>query len=110
MEEIFSLLGDYGVVALLFAWFIYQFFKDKAKSDTLKNVNKDRKTDTDEVARQLNNEQEVCLAVIKEKIFNYEKNHFPTIDRRFERNDEDHKKLFEIMTRMETKMDMLLKK
>jgi len=110
MEEIFSLLGDYGVVALLFAWFIYQFFKDKTKADTLKSANKDRKIGTDEVARQLNNEQEVCIAKMEKDIEFIRlqvSNHLPTamkeMNERLLKHDDDERRMWKLLIQLSAK-------
>jgi hypothetical protein len=80
-EQIFQLAGNYGAVALLFAWFIFQYFKEKRVADTLKTSNTDKKADTDEVAREINSKQEVCLEGMRkdiEFIKSQVSNHLPT--------------------------------
>ena len=64
-QQLFSLIGNYGAVGLLFAWFIYQYFKERGKADTLKNANQDRKTDTDEVAKDLSNSHLIDISNLK---------------------------------------------
>ena len=70
-----------GTTGALFAWFIYQYFQEQKVRTTLKEANTDRKTDTDEVARELNTKQEVCIAEMRkdiEFIKNQVSNHLPT--------------------------------
>lgn len=80
-DQIFQLIGNYGAVALLFGWFIFQYFKERKVADTLKNANSDKKDDTDEVARELNSKQDVCLEGMRKDIEFIKlqvSNHLPT--------------------------------
>ena len=80
-EQIFQLIGNYGAVALLFAWFIWQYFKERKVADTLKTSNADKKINTDEVAREINSKQEVCLEGMRKDIEFIKlqvSNHLPT--------------------------------
>ena len=88
--ELLLQLSPTVAVALI----IYMIVRDINKS---KNGKKDNRQDTE-------------IAIIKEKILNDEKNHFPTIERRFDKNEEDHKKIFDILVEVKTKQDILLKK
>lgn len=82
--EIITFIGNYGVVGLILYFFIKEFFSYLNKNkvaETLKDANKDRKADTDEVAKNLNSEQNICLAEIKkdiEFIKTQVSNHIPT--------------------------------
>jgi ribonuclease HII len=71
--------GSAGIVGAMFI--AYMYFDSKKKRETLVIKDTERKTDTDEVARQLNNEQEVCIAKM-EKDIEFIKlqvsNHLPT--------------------------------
>ena len=82
MEEIINFLLDIGKQSILAVVVIaYLWITNKNKADKLVVKDGERKTDTDEVARQLNNEQEVCLAKM-EKDIEFIKlqvsNHLPT--------------------------------
>ena len=57
--DFFSLIGNYGAVGLLFAFFIWQYFRERSKADTLKSTEKVKKTDVDQVARELSQKQEI---------------------------------------------------
>lgn len=105
--EIYELLGNYGAVGILFAWFIYQYFKERSKADTLKNANADRKTDTDEVANKLDNKQEVSLAEMKKDIEFIKlqvSNHIPTTIREINSKLDEH-----IKNQNEFEKDILVK-
>jgi hypothetical protein len=69
--EIITFLRDYGILGFLAYIFIKDFFAYLNKNkiaDTLKDANADRKTDTDEVARELNSKQEVCIEGMRKDI------------------------------------------
>lgn len=63
--DFISLLGNYGAMGLVFVFFIYSYFKERNIADTLKESNKEKKADVDEVARKLNSEQEVSISNLK---------------------------------------------
>jgi len=52
--------------------------------------------------------QDTEIAVIKKQLETYETNHFPTIERRFDKNEEEHKKMFDVLVEVKTKQDILL--
>ena len=60
-----------------------------------------------------NSKQEMDIALIKQKIELYENNHFPTIEKRFEKNDKDHDKLMEndiLIMKSQARIEALLTK
>jgi hypothetical protein len=71
-EDIFKLFGDYGTVAILFAWFIYQYFKERKVADA------NRKTDTDEIAiglKEHEDKDDIAIALLQQKQAQLETNH-----------------------------------
>lgn len=82
--EIMQFLGQYGVLGLLVYIFIkdgFAYLKDKRTADTLKEANAERKEGTDEVAKALDNKQEVCIATMGKDVEFIKlqvSNHIPT--------------------------------
>ena len=115
-EAIAQLIANYGVVGLILYFAIKEFFSYLNKNkiaETLKEANDDRKTDTDEVARELNSKQDVDLGRIDERIKTIETNHLPHIQLKLENleivNSEEHKKIEIAIARLEGKIENIIK-
>jgi archaellum component FlaC len=110
--EIITFLKDYGILGFLAYIFIKDFFAYLNKNkiaDTLKEANDDRKPGTDEVARELNNNQDINLGRIDERLKVIECNHLVHIQAALDANAKDHSEIKVAIAKMEGKIDMLLK-
>jgi len=78
MEEILTKVAEYSSVSGIAIAITYLYLKYGKKNGITK----------------LDNKQAIDIAVLKEKVLEYERNHFPTIERRFDKNDASHEQIF----------------
>jgi hypothetical protein len=106
--DITQILLQNGISALMVVViFLILYFQNKKKADTLVIKDGERKEGTDEVARELNSQQEICMAKM-EKDIEFIKlqvsNHLPTAMKEINGKLDDH-----IKNQNEFEKDILVK-
>ena len=103
MEEIIKLIGDYGILIILAAVFIFRTLKtDKTNTELLHQINADHKTNNETVSilRQESTNTQTALSIIQNTLAS----HTLALDRHDGRAENINEKLREALTLLQTEL------